>query len=160
MQNIATDGSGVYVADDRSAYSIPIEADGGIGEAGAIRDGFAAFAGYIAAHSGRYCGGWRGGVGGGGLMCNTSFLDFFVPPSSGQPTMPACGIVYSGTPNFPSTPGPTLNVIADRDLSTNWNGQAPPVLQFAPDGLVYAANDGMNIYFLNTAGEIRVLPLP
>ena len=147
LQEIVTDGSSVYFASDGAAFSLPIEADGGLGASTSIQAGAREVPAFIAARSGQYCGAWAGALADiAGIVCSGEPpIQFMGPLQLVAPTMPACGLAYGNAGSW---------LIAQRDLGTGF------AMSLATDQPVSMATDGPNIYLLNTAGEIRVLPLP
>jgi hypothetical protein len=154
LLQIVANGSNLYVANDQAAYEVPIEADGGAGTPVAVNTiGVSMTAGLIGARSNDFCGFWSG-LSGRGLLCEHGEHDLALGELASSITLPECGLVYAAAV---SPSGPTHTFLVPDPVLTA-NGATAQTL--TPDDATVLVTDGTSIFFLNSAGELRVLPLP
>jgi hypothetical protein len=154
LHEIVTDGSSLYVANELAIYQVPILTGGGAGTPVSFTaPGNIGQAGDIAARQGEFCGAWAG-LGELGYYCSKGGIDLAQGEYQGPFVLPTCGFVFWNRAGAFPVIGTYL--IADRDLYASHRVQQTLTTDSA--GPIVA--DGLNVVFFNTAGEIRVLPVP
>jgi hypothetical protein len=163
LSEIVTDGSNLYVAIQTAAYQIPILAGGVAGTPSSLSTPFHnPVAGPMAARGNDYCT-LVGGLSYQGVLCEKGgWVDELIGQdglSFGPFVLPTCGLVYSETGAAPTL---VTYLVADRDFySDNVSTLLTRTLysnNMATSGPLIT--DGSWIYFFESTGNIRRLPLP
>jgi hypothetical protein len=151
---LVSDGASLFVASEYAAYSIPILANGTAGTpVTVVGGGTGMVVGEIAGRSNEFCGMWSG-LSGIGYTCQTGGFNFFPGENPGPFVLPTCGIVFSTKYGTATQFVPHL--VADRDLYTGQRSQQT----LTTDDVGPLITDGTNVYFFETGGSIRWLPIP
>jgi hypothetical protein len=168
LGEIATDGSNLFVANQESPYRVPILADGGAGAPIALSqlglpptDITTGFTGEIAFRANDFCAVWFSINATVDVNCTRGNWAFPEYESSGPIVLPSCGLAYVQGKSNTSL---LVRLVADRDFYPNPtfpNGGYPPPLTLNSNPVVGPlVTDGLWIYFFETMGNIRKLPIP
>jgi hypothetical protein len=131
---------------------IPILADGTAGTPTVLitSPDWLVSSGDVAARAGNFCSVFSGHPGEWGFQCLSGIA--FTPVGAGTRfTLPACGLAFSGG---------GIEIIAQRDFNNPTPFAPSPVQTFSSDRAVAITSDDTDLCFINTAGELRVLPMP
>jgi hypothetical protein len=154
LQQIATDGSSLVVGNEQAIYEVPVLPNGTAGtQVSFPAPGVTGGAGAIAAGGGEFCGFWSG-LSGLGYYCSKGGFDLQLGEHPGPFVLPGCGFVFWNQAG--AVPVVGTYVVADRDFLAGRRVQHTLTTDSAGPMIAYA----QNVYFFNTAGEIRVLPVP
>jgi hypothetical protein len=154
LQEIRTDGTNLYVVATVGPFAVPIAG----GATTSLANGSTFTVGAVAARSGEYCG-FSSGVGGSGFTCESGGVFFpfmseeFLPDDTAV-TLPECGIAYGRRTVSTTT---TMGTFLVTNLGMQVGG---PQYELLADGPVSMTNDGTTLYFIDTSGNIRGLPIP